>query len=252
MPLYQSLPDPQKMPQLRHFFIRHGDNHGPRLTNEGMAEARLLHQLLGRLGLDLDTARAFSADNSQSLHSMALVLEPGTPDSGIASAANHMAAAGRIQLDPRLRYTKFSEHEKHIAADYQTAYDSGTTMKFYVTKSDQYLQANPNLSTYRTIARSMARLVIDRSIGGANTINCGKQFLWPVLRAKLLENRYGEAARDEYVEWYCSSKELTDEARSDINVIHQEPDAFVLQDAYGSFEANVDGLRMLQTGEARG
>lgn len=252
MPIDQSTLTHEKMPQLRHFFIRHGDNRGPDLTVQGIAEARSLHRSLGRHGVALSTVRAFSADNSQSITSMALALDPEIPGTGLEMAANRMVKTGRIQLDRRLRYTKFGDNERQIASGYQAAYDRGTTMRFYVTESDKYLQTNPNLSTYCTIARSMAQMIIDRSLLDSNTINCGKQFLWPVLRARLFENRYGKAVRDEYVEWYCSSKELRDEARGDINTVNQERGAFVLEDAYGNFETAMADLKALIAGEKCG
>ena len=241
-----------KMPEVRHFFIRHGDNRGNALSECGIDEARKMHELLAEKGLAYDALKTYCADNLQSIESATLVLCPDLPLADLAQQAKKAIQGGTIKLDSRLRYTKFGKGDEQIAAEFQDAYDAGSTMRFYVNRSDEFLRANPRLSTYTTIARTMAQTLLLRDQQKTDSLNCGKQFLWPTLRAKLLETTDGPDTRDKYVGWYCDKKELKDSARLDIAVARLSLNGCVLEDDYGRFETSRQTLIEIARGETDG
>ena len=164
-----------------------------------------------------------------------------------------MVKTGRITLDPRLRYAKFGTNDEAIKSAYQTVYDAREALRFYTEESDKYLEINSNYSTYATLSQAMARVALDRFSLATSSLNCAKQFAWPVFRAQLTERTQGAKSRDTYVDWYLAHKEPSVAARLDIcrlfiknNTVHleddYEPGIFSVEALYALAKSNHGNL----------
>lgn len=225
--------------------MRHGDIRHGRLTGAGIEEARSIQDKLLKHGADPSALAAYSADNAQSVLSVTATLIPTAAPNDLERSARGLIGCGRLNLDKRLRYTKFGNTDSAISRAYQTAYDASQTLAFYINESDKYLEIDPSYNTYSTTAKAMAQIIIDRCMLQTNTINCAKQFHWPVLHAKLIEQLHGTNQRDEYAEWYCREKEPSQHARTDLNVIHSRGNNLTLIDDYEALTVSTYNLQTI-------
>lgn len=223
-----------------HYYIRHGEHAGDSLTELGREEARSLHDMLLDRGLDMAHVQAWSADTSRSLATVALALTPSIDDAKLTDQIATLVQAGRLLPDRRLRYTKFGDEDTHISNLYQTAYDAGRTMEFYVTESDKFLRHNPSLSTHSTLASELARRTLSQD--DIPQLHCAREFFWPNFRAGILAAQGNTTQRDAYIEWYCAEKELHPTARTDITQVCTTDIEIVLEDDYGQLVCTYEDL----------
>lgn len=236
------------MDNLKHLFMRHGDNRGHLLTSLGLEEAKQAHKHLVANNMSLNEVSLYSADNKQSITSITLAVFPYIANELIDNVGQALLVTKKLTLDSRLRYIKFGPNDKAIRDEFQLAYDNGTTMQYYVETSDKFL-AIKEYSTYLTISQSMANLLLSHCELGTDTLNCAKQFHWPVFHAKLIEHLRGKQERDNFVSWYCQFKELKPEARQDIGTIRtNNGSTFVLRDDYEELIFPLQALKSLQRG----
>lgn len=224
-----------------HYYIRHSEHAGDSLTRYGREEACGLHDQLLDRGLDIARVQAWSADTVRSLTTVALALAPSINDTELTTQIETLVQAGRLLPDQRLRYTRFGNKDAHIRDLYQTAYDAGRTMEFYITESDRFLHHNPSLSTHRTLAAELARRTLwetDRP-----QLHCAREFFWPNFRAAVLAVKGEIRERDDYIAWYCHKKELNPIARTDIAQVHTRTNDIVLEDDYGTLSCTYHHLQ---------
>lgn len=239
---------------MHHYYIRHSEHEGDRLTDKGAQEA---HSLRDRLrGMEFcppepnpddalrgEVSRAWSADTFRSLATTALALTSPAAHHTLEQHVQHLMRTGVLHSDSRLRYTKFSKDDDAIRDAYQEAYDQGRTMEFYLHHSDDFLTNNPSLSTHRTLAAEVARRTLADLRGQMPRLVCTREFFWPNFRAAVFEDLGNRAERDRYIEWYCSEKERNPLARTDIAQVSSDGDQIVMQDDYGTLACSEETLR---------
>lgn len=241
---------------MRHYYIRHAEHTKDTLTETGIAEARTVHTRLLELEPNLEQylqhivtlphqekIQAWSADTFRSLATTALALVPSAKDEDLVHTVQSLIDTDTLHIDPRLRYAKFSENDTEIREAYQTAYEKGRTMDFYIRDSNTFLRRNPMLSTHSTLAAEVARRTLFTPEGDAPHLHCAREFFWPNFRAAVLESQNKTKERDQYIEWYCSEKELNPQARTDVARIVRDSDTMILEDDYGALACTERDLR---------
>lgn len=241
-------------PSAKYIFIRHGEhptrsNEGVQylggLTERGVDEAR---QIGERLNFDPTCPiRGFTVENERSITTVALALRPNIDNEAVERLARQYVKSGRIALDSRIDYKRAPDD---FIKSLNDAFLAREGLKFLVrsTRDDKWSDGR-SISTYGDMARTLARRISVASEGHESQLICAREFFYPSLRARLIEQEHGITARDDYVEWYGEKVEWKNEARTQIQTVQvselNNNGSLLIEDAYGTSEYPTAILRKL-------
>lgn len=232
------------------YFMRHG-HHIPTqdeptfagLTSRGCDEAR---SLAGHFS-GLKNVAAYSVDNEYSMASVALALLPETSNESADTIVDSLRKSNVLHPDEDLSYYRLGYADQEFSQAMNQAFRDGTLLRFFVEESDDYLQQNPNLSTYSTMT-AVIKKKLSRTRRQAE-IYCAKEFFVPVFRARMIERKLGATAVTHYVDYYCSELEWNPKARQMVTRIRHDNDEFILEDSYGVLEFSKRDLLNIDEGK---
>lgn len=226
-------------------FIRHGEhptksNQGVEytggLTQLGIEEARQIGRNLNFIATS--PARALTIANRRSITTGALALTSNLDYAEVEPVTKKYMESGRIAIDSRLDY-KRAPH--NFVEELNDAFLASRGLEFLVLSSreDRWRDSAP-ISTYDDMAHVVARRLSLITETYEPQIVCAREFFYPSLRAKLIEQENGTAARDDYVEWYGEEMEWNSDARTQIQTVQiaeaSGQNKLLIKDAYGTSE----------------
>lgn len=217
------------------FFIRHGEHGGENsmLTDLGKEEVRDIKE---QIGLN-DTCIVFYPPGSRFSETAEIIL--GEQDSPFKRR--------EVRQLSYLRIDQTTPYYKGLIESIRAR----RCLEYHVLNSDRYIrESGENISSYTTMASLVSKILLKYVSIQQNCMNdqvstiqrvfCAREFIWASFRAKIIEQKYGEEAMFEYVEWYSQTQEGKVEARKSIANIctepYQEDMVIRISDIYGEDE----------------
>jgi len=113
--------------------------------------------------------------------------------------------------------------------------------------SDLYYTRQNPISSFTYMASNVAKGVLGRYTEedlSENVLLCAREFILPVLRAKLVLLNNGSKDMSEYVDWYTDTQEATDHSRLTVTRIDKvSADTIRFVDAFTDSVHSIDELR---------
>jgi|GEM_PF-1468123 len=151
----------------------------------------------------------------------------------------------RLSYDENLDYLDPGEGE--FGSLLLESYLENRNFPFLVNMSDLYYTRQNPISSFTYMASNVAKGVLGRYTEedlSENVLLCAREFILPVLRAKLVLLNNGSKDMSEYVDWYTDTQEATDHSRLTVTRIDKvSADTIRFVDAFTDSVHSIDELR---------
>ncbi|MFA6050375.1 MAG: hypothetical protein WC761_04230 [Candidatus Paceibacterota bacterium] len=243
-------------------FVRHGDHDDSNksiptkdypLLDESKETLRTLRETLG---IDHNTALAWSGDNKRSIDTSKIIVnEKETKE------VSDLEESFKIRLDPYLLY-KMDGNFKAFKDYLGLSAEQKKLFRVVVEKSDAFKkETGYDFTSYADMCNAVADYVLryvdilekwekvsfKYDTNSLFRVFCANEYFYASFRAKVEQVLFGEAAREKYVAWYESNFERNEERKHEEQSVTISRDAdkatlISLKDSYGEVAFGVDQL----------